>query len=138
MAAQLAKLLRSLETLDFSSPQKSITSHCKIEAFLNFIATTKAHFTDEQKQTLGPLMLNAIRPIQHHVERVGCEYRTSLEPSVPRKKLAIERMISDYGDWPVGQGRTLADVFDIKESIWILEGVIINYQDEVGSDSEFF
>ncbi|KOB64482.1 Uncharacterized protein OBRU01_24190, partial [Operophtera brumata] len=130
MSSNIEALVQSLENLkklDYSSPSLAFSSHANVEKFLNLIfdiGRKKTNFTEKQKQTLGPLMLHAIKPIQIHVERVGCEYRTRLEPSVYTKRSAIELLIKDYGDWPAGQGRKLSEELassNIQETISILD-----------------
>ncbi|KOB68202.1 Uncharacterized protein OBRU01_16454 [Operophtera brumata] len=143
MSSNIETLVQSLENLNklkYSSPSLAFSSHAKIEKLLKLIfdiGRKKTNFTEKQKQTLGPLMLHAIRPIQIHVERVGCQYRTSLEPSVYTKRSAIELLIKDYGDWPAGQGTKLSEELassNIQETIWILDEVISKWREESDSD----
>lgn len=143
MSSKIETLVQSLENLknlNYSSPSLAFSSHAKVENLLRLIyeiGITKTKFTEEQKKTVGPLLLNAIRPIQIHAERVGCQYRTSLESSVLTKRSAIEFLIKDYGDLPVGQGTKLSEKLassNIQETISILEEVISKWRGVSDSD----
>lgn len=143
MSSKIETLVQSLENLknlNYSSPSLAFSSHAKVENLLRLIyeiGITKPKFTEEQKKTVGPLLLNAIRPIQIHAERVGCQYRTSLESSVLTKRSAIEFLIKDYGDLPVGQGTKLSEKLassNIQETISILEEVISKWRGVSDSD----
>lgn len=143
MSSKIETLVQSLENLknlNYSSPSLAFSSHAKVENLLRLIyeiGITKTKLTEEQKKTVGPLLLNAIRPIQIHAERVGCQYRTSLESSVLTKRSAIEFLIKDYGDLPVGQGTKLSEKLassNIQETISILEEVISKWRGVSDSD----
>lgn len=117
-------------------------SHTKVENLLDLIfdiGRKKTNFTDEQKRRVGPLLLNAIRPILINIEHTALTYRTSLESSVLRKRSAIEFLLKNYGDFPFGQGLKLSQKLassNIEETISILDEIIIKWRDVSDSDEE--
>lgn len=145
MSSKIGKLVHSLEDLksfNNCTPELARLNHSKVENLLDLIfdiGRKQTNFTDEQKRSVGPLLLNAIRPIQINIEQTALKYRTSLESSVLRKRSAIEFLLKNYGDLPVGQGFKLSEKLtssNIEETISILDEIIIKWRDVSDSDEE--
>lgn len=143
MNVRTAKLVQSLQELrevSYVTSTAARHSHAKAERVINLLfdyGRRRPTFTPEERNILGALLVRAIGPIQANVERAGCLYRTRLDSSILKKRSALQFLVDNFGDIPVGQ-RTVSDELakeNIQESIDILDKIIATWRD-VSDDDE--
>ena len=136
---KLIQCLQELKNVDYTDASRARASNGKAENALNLIyqaGKKQTIFTDQEKKTLGSLLANAIKPIQINVESTASVYRTRLDNSVLMKRSAIQFLIDNFAHFPVGNSflATKLTEADIKESVEILDNIIVTWCD--ASDSE--
>lgn len=143
-AFELNECLQDLKTASYKNPRLARIANARAERALKLIyqlGQTNIRFSSSEKRTYGHLLADAITPIQIHIERTACIYRTRLDPSIFNKRLALKYLLEKFGSFPVNQ-ETLLDVLEkknIAESVGILDSIIRDFQDDSDSDegSEF-
>lgn len=139
LKATLIQHLLDLKHVNYTDRINAQKSDAKAENTLNLIYQTgikQTHFSGEEKKTFGALLANAIKPIKVNIEGTACVYRTRLDNSVLIKRSALQFLIDNYGEFPVGDS-TLSSVLqeaDIGESVEILDDLIDGLGDLSDSD----
>lgn len=131
--------LKELKNADHTEISMAYANDDKADDVLNIIYYTgleKMSFTEEEQKTLGPLLNDAITPIQINVERTASTYRTRLDSSVLMKRSAIQFLIDNYGQFQV-ETSTLSEFLEksgIKESVEMLDDLIATWCNTTDSD----
>lgn len=139
LKAKLVQCLKDLKDVNYTDRINARKSDAKAENALNLIyqaGIRQTIFTSEEEKTLGALLATAIKPIKVNIEGTACVYRTRLDNSVLKKRSALQFLIDNYGQFPVGNS-TLIKVLkdeDIEESVKILNDLIDNLCDLSDSD----
>lgn len=136
---KLGECLQDLKTVDYSDTTKAQFLVSRAEDALNYIyliGLKQKSFTSEEKRTFGPLIARSVKALQINIESTAYLYRTRLDNSVLMKRSAIQFLIDNYSQFPVGNS-TLAEKFqevDIQESVGILDKLIDKWCHMTDSD----
>ncbi|GBP13551.1 hypothetical protein EVAR_6900_1 [Eumeta japonica] len=142
MSAKSGRLIQTLQELKrarYNSRTAAGQSHADAEKVLNLIyelGRDRFLFTQSQKQEIGCLLGETIKPIKFNIEHTACKFRTRLESAILRKRSALQFLYDDYGNFPAGSS-LLAKKFEeanLRESVQVLDDIIRKWSDAEDSD----
>ncbi|CAH0731674.1 unnamed protein product, partial [Brenthis ino] len=140
---KLVDCLQEVKTIDYTDTSKDQVrlNKYKAENVFNLIyqiGLRKESFTTEEKRTIGNLLADTIGYLLINIESTANVYRTRLSNSVLKKRSAVQFLIDNYSQFPVGNSN-LADKFrkvNIEESVEILDDIIDKWHDMTDSDED--
>ncbi|CAG5097939.1 Protein of unknown function [Cotesia congregata] len=140
---KLVDCLQEVKAIDYTDTSKAQVrlNKNKAENALNLIyqiGLKEETFTTEEKGIIGNLLADTIEYLQVNIENTANVYRTRLSNSVLRKRSAVQFLLDNYSQFPVGNS-TLADKFrevNIEESVEILDDIIDKWHDMTDSDED--
>ncbi|XP_015924174.2 uncharacterized protein [Parasteatoda tepidariorum] len=88
-------------------------------------------FTLEEKREIAESMVHCLQPIKTYIETISSLYRTRLDCYILQRRSALQFLVEDYAQFPVGDTILLIELekANVKESIEILDDIIEDYRD---------
>ncbi|GBO13783.1 hypothetical protein AVEN_223726-1 [Araneus ventricosus] len=136
---KLIDSLQELKNLVYTDPTLARASNNKAEKalFLIFHAGRRnINFTEGEKEQLGNLITEVIKPIQINIVSTSFRDRSRLDTSVLQKRSALQFLVEKYAQFPAKDSTLFNQLeqVNIKESIKILDDLIKYWRDISDSD----
>jgi hypothetical protein len=97
--AKLVQYLGDLQRPEYGTDQASRLTHQRVARALDCVwhVGRRGSVSSGERDEIRRWAAGAILPIQIHVERLGCEFRTHLDSATLRKRSALQFLIDDFG-----------------------------------------